>query len=138
MILSKEVEIVGNPKIFKHYSNLGYNMSAGCVIKVKIEDLTKGSHSLISVKCDVCGTEKMLSYEFYIDNTKNFTEPYCCSRKCGRNKKEQSCLKNNGVKNPSQSKEIKQKKIETCLKNYGVKYPAQNKEIFDKQKKYLF
>jgi hypothetical protein len=48
-----------------------------------------------------------------------------CSRKCSNNstnvkqKKEASCLKTYGVKNPSISPLIKEKKKETCLKHYG-------------------
>lgn len=37
-----------------------------------------------------------------------------------------------GVNNISKSTLIKQKKIDTCLKNWGVKYPSQNKEILEK------
>ena len=43
-------------------------------------------------------------------------------------------MKKYGVENPSQNDEIKNKKIETCLKNNGVEHPSQNQEIQNKQK----
>lgn len=48
--------------------------------------------------------------------------------------REQTCLKKYGVKNPSQSDEIKQQKIETCLKNHGVEYSFQSKNCREKSK----
>jgi hypothetical protein len=133
MILDKEVEIVVNSKKINHYKNFGYELKPGQKINVKIEHLSLGSKVLINVKCDVCGKEKKLTYNEYVDNTKKFTELYCCSRKCGEVKKEKTNLKIYGVKNVSQSEVVKQKKTETCLKNWGVEYPSQNIGIFEKQ-----
>jgi hypothetical protein len=135
MILDKEVEIVVNSKKINHYKNFGYELKPGQKINVKIEHLSLGSKVLINVKCDVCGKEKKLTYNEYVDNTKKFTELYCCSRKCGEVKKEKTNLKIYGVKNVSQSEVVKQKKTETCLKNWGVEYPSQNIGIFEKQQK---
>jgi len=53
-----------------------------------------------------------------------------------KKKKEETCFKNYGVKNPSQNKEISNKQIiaykENYLEKYGVEHPMQRKEIFEK------
>lgn len=53
-----------------------------------------------------------------------------------KKKKEDTCLKNHGVKNPSQSKEISQKQIikykQNHSKKYGCDHPMHRKEIFEK------
>jgi hypothetical protein len=51
-----------------------------------------------------------------------------------KEKKKQTCLKNLGVENPSQSKEIQEKKKQTCLKNHGVEYSFLSKEARKKGK----
>lgn len=40
-----------------------------------------------------------------------------------------------GLEHISKCDEIKEKKIQTCLKNHGVKFPSQNIEIHEKQQK---
>jgi hypothetical protein len=51
-------------------------------------------------------------------------------------KKEETCLKNNGVKNPSQNKEISKKQMISYKSNYfekhGVYHPMKRKDIFEK------
>ncbi len=53
-----------------------------------------------------------------------------------KSKKEETCLKNNGVKNPSQNKEISKKQMVTYKSNYFEKYrvdhPMKRKDIFEK------
>lgn len=53
MLLSKETEIKWNNKIKKYYIDKGYFFTKlGDVFKVKVEDLTNGSHAIVKVKCD--------------------------------------------------------------------------------------
>ena len=54
------------------------------------------------------------------------------SEKFKQNIKEYN-LKKFGCENPSQNDQIKQKKINTCLKNNGCEYPQQNSKIHKKQ-----
>jgi hypothetical protein len=102
--------------------------------------------------CKICGNEtKFIKIsDGYLDT---------CSRKCcnihKNNILKEVCLLNYGVNNISKLEEIKKKKEETCLKNYGVKAgfadvkkrnktnierfgfenPNQNKEIHEKGQK---
>jgi hypothetical protein len=61
MIITETVSIEiksGNIKYFD-------NVKIGDIINVKINDLNKGSKSIIRVKCDNCGIEKELMYELH-------------------------------------------------------------------------
>jgi hypothetical protein len=63
---------------------------------------------------------------------------YCCKSCIGKgtiNKKIQTCLKNYGVENPSQSKYILQKKVDTCIKRYSCNNAQQNIKIREKTQK---
>jgi len=133
MILSNVSEIKISNNQIKYYKNLGYNIKGGNELKeIKIEHLPLNSRAKISVKCDFCSKEKILSYNQYNLNTNNGKRLYACSRKCAEVKSKETNIINHGVENISQLEEIKEKKKETCLINNGVEYPQQSKEIFKK------
>ena len=134
MIIDKKIEIIVGSHSIRHYKSLGYSAVWNEKIIIKIEHLTKNSHVLVNVKCDVCHKNKKLKYQKYIQNTKNLTEPYCCSKKCSHDKKTKTCFKNNGVYYPQQSTEIHNKSRSTCFDNYGVKNPNQSSLIREKTK----
>ena len=159
MILDKEIEIrICNKEQIEHYKNKNYNPEWKKFLLVKINDLTSGSNVLVNVRCDICSSEKQLSYVKYIKNTKNFTQSYCCCNKCALSKQEQTCLENNGVKYPAQDKiiyakvgktniekyggiapmcdnTIKNKLKETCLERYGFSSSNQNEKVKKKMRK---
>ena len=60
----------------------------------------------------------------------------CCSKKCSKKytyeQTKKSNLKNYGVENPYQRKDVKKKIKQNNLKNFGVNMPLQNKEIKEK------
>lgn len=89
------------------------------------------SHVKIKVKCDICGEERIISYQNYNKCTKNQTEIYTCT-KCKSIKSEKTCMEKYGCKNPLQSKEIKYKIKKTNFERYGVEFPIQNHEIYKK------
>jgi len=51
-----------------------------------------------------------------------------------KNKKKETCLKNNGVEYPTQSKTVLEKAKKTSLEKWGVEYPMQNNELQNKVK----
>lgn len=69
-ILEEETTVIINSANIKYYERLGYNIpkyinekgktlyKQGEEIKVKVEDLTKGSHSLVTKVCDDCGKQE--------------------------------------------------------------------------------
>lgn len=80
----------------------------------------------------------------YCGQSTNFTglggySRYCsinCVSNCPnlKRKRQQTTIKNYGVKNPSKSEFIKKKKENTCLKNWGCKCSLNNLEVRDKVK----
>jgi len=79
MIITKEVEVILNPRYIKYWEDKGYkipryyNKEHGwCVarnakIKVKIEDLSKKSHILVECKCESCGNKRWIDFCQYRD-----------------------------------------------------------------------
>ena len=154
MILSKSVDILINYKNYKHYTSKGYDCTYGLVSNIRVDDLPKGSHIKINVKCDICEKEKEISYQKYNKNISKYNI-YCCSGKCAqfkniktnnekygtdyptqseivKNKTKNTNIINWGFNNVFESDIIKNKIIETNNINYGVDYPQQNKEILEK------
>lgn len=134
MILDNKITVVGNSKIISHYKSLGYDIVPGKSIVVETKDLTKGSHVEINVKCDVCNKIKKLSYEKYIRNTKNMTEPYCCCSECGLDKYKKTNFEKYGQSNPAKNEFVKEKKERTNFEKYGCKCVIQNEIINEKAK----
>lgn len=119
MILSKIAKVRTNPRIRKVYNDLGLNTS-GEFIEVPINLLTKGSHSLISCKCDFCGEEKEMAYKTYNYHIKYDGLYYCV--KCCLIKKVKTLLSKYGVKSYTQSEDFKNKSKETCIEKYGHEF----------------
>ena len=78
MLLTKEVEIVLNNRNINHYKKILKNDKLKIYekITVNIDDVTVGSHVLIDVLCDDCGTKKQMSYKTY--NNHMFYDGYYC------------------------------------------------------------
>lgn len=73
MILTEKIEIIINSANMKHFYSLGYeNLKPGNKLTVPIKHLNKGSHSIVKIKCDICGNEKELTYRFYLKNIKKY------------------------------------------------------------------
>jgi len=156
MIISKNIQIKISRKTITHFRKLGYNIKLNDVINIKPSELSNGSHILIDVKCDVCGSEKSIMYQKYIKNINN-SDFYACSPKCAQEKVkktsiekfgteyytqtnsykksvEKTSLKNYGTKHHTQSDIVKNKAIKTNIKKYGVDNPSKSKIIKDKIK----
>lgn len=124
MILTKEVEMTWNGNK-SYYINKGYKFTKRFdTFMVKVEDLTKGSHSKIKCKCDICGEEKEQPYKEYLYCLKYDGLYYC--QKCSIIKQEKIMLKLYGNKNPFKSEHFKSETKKTCLKKYGVEYTSQS------------
>ncbi len=136
MILSEYVFIClkFNSNIIKYYVDKGYIFNKNDEFRIKVEDLHKNSSIKVDVKCDICESEKKLTYSKYIKNVSNGGF-YSCSQKCSIEKKKKTFLENYGVENPSQSNIIKDKKKKTFLERYGVENIMFLEETKDKIKK---
>jgi hypothetical protein len=123
MILNEYILIKLNSRNVKRLKGLGYNGKIGEEIKIRTDDLSKGSGTLILVKCDLCETEKTIQYIDYINGLKNLNFYSCV--KCKNIKREKTCLEQYGSKNYNNTDKNKK----TCLEKYGVENVFQNKEI---------
>ena len=134
MLITKTVKLKWNKRNKDYYINKGYNFTfLGDKFEINANDLTKGSHKEVVVKCDYCGnitkktfqTYKIQHHSLYGDACK------CCQPK----KNKLCCMEKYGVDNGAKTQSAKDKTKATCMKKYGVENPAQTKESRDKIKK---
>lgn len=128
MIINENCKVTLNSSNMKIYFKLGYNGNVGDEIDVKYKDLTKGSHSMVQVKCDICGDEKEIKYNQLVKH--NYTENYFCKR-CNKKK---NLMEKYGVINVFQLNDIKEKTKKTNLEKYGVENPSQSEVVKEKKK----
>lgn len=158
MLLTKEVEVKITSNTFKYYKELGYKFEhTGDIITVKIEDLPKGSHSMVDVLCDYCN--KNICHTPYKNYNKSIkiNGKYSCINCRGKKIKDTNLLvygvssvmhidavkekvkttnnKKYGVDNYSQTEECKEKIKKTCLKKFGVDHSLKSDVIREKGKK---
>jgi len=139
MIVTEFVNLKVNINNIEHLKERGYqNLKFKQVIEVKVEDLSKGSHVKITVKCDVCDKiRESLMYKEYLKNFENGGY-YSCKGKCSSDKSRMTNMEKYGVDNPSKCEEVKIKKIETSLNNYGVSYYSKTEESKNRFKTFCF
>ena len=128
MILNEHCKVKLNASNVKKYNNIGYIGKVGDEININIKDLTRGSHSLISVRCDLCGIENEIKYNQLIRS--NNLENYVC-KKC---KNKTKLLEKYGVDNVFKLHSVKEKIKQTNINKYGVENPSQSKNIKEKKK----
>ena len=125
--------------------------------EVKAEDLKPGSHELVKVSCDYCGTIVLKGYKEYLRGKKSGKD--CCS-KCQKIKNIDVCLDRYGTTNVFAIDDVKEKIKQTNLikygneniahgilkekikqiniEKYGVPYTTQAPEIIVKMRKSLY
>ncbi len=133
MIISKEVDVKVGSLTYKYYKDLGYNViKCGDIIKVKVKDLTKGSHTIIDVECDYCGKILHIAYKAYINHTSVINKCSCNNIECSNKKIIDVCMIKYNIVNPFQSETVKQKSKETLMKKHGVEHQMQLQSTKDK------
>jgi hypothetical protein len=149
MIIEDEVKVKINGANYHYLKNLGYIFNTtNEIIEVKVKDLSKGSHSLITAVCDNCKSVKQIEYKKYLESFKNKNKYLCIH--CCEEKRKITVKEKYNVDNISHSPEIKEKlkiintnnsiervkKIKnTNLKLYGVENTFQIEEVKEKIKK---
>lgn len=122
MILTKEIEIKIVKNNRKYYKSLGYDIKLEKIL-VKIEDLPKFSHTKIKVKCDYCGKEKEIQYNYY-NTSISILGKYACY-KCGPIKLKENTLKKYGVDSTNKLESTQKNKIKTLKEKYGIENISQ-------------
>ena len=97
----------------------------------------KQSRETCNEKYGVDNPSKLEEIKIKKENTslKNNGVKYYLQSKEGQEKFKNSCLNNFGKDNPSKDEHIQNKKCETSLQNWGVKYPLQSNLIQNKIEK---
>lgn len=143
MILSNYAEVIAGGRNIPYFESKGYKFERywskkhnkwliknGTKIFVKIEDLPKGSHSRIDVKCDYCGSIKNITYKDYLKNHDD--ELGDCCIKCRPVKHKNTMLERYGVENAMQMPDTFEKTKATNRKKYGCDWQMQSKEVQQK------
>lgn len=121
MLLSKEIEIKLTGSTIKYYEDLGYyipkhidkqnrvSVKKGTKIKVKVDDLSHGTHTKVKVKCDYCGEEFEKAYYKYIEqkNKTNIQKDACI--KCSSIKSKEVLFDKYGVTQNTQIPKVRKK-----------------------------
>lgn len=118
MIKEKELKINITPRNVTHFKKRGYDVNIGDVVNVKVVDLSKNSHQMVTAVCE-CGNENKIRYHKYIENV-NRCGYYGC-KKCSNKKREIICLEKYGVTNYQKTDECKEKVAKNNIRKYGVK-----------------
>ena len=122
MIISKEIEVKIGGSNFKLYKELGYIFKAvGDVVSVKIEDVSKGSHSIVEVECDFCFKKDFIEYKKYNRSLKN-NVLYSCSKKCSALRLKNKLIQEYNVANIAMLETTKEKIQNTNVLKYGSKF----------------
>lgn len=135
MILSTEVEMqLGkkNHTFLKKKYNLDSNLEPGDIFKISIDELSRGSKSIVSVSCDYCGVILNVPYKRYNKSTEVINKYACSSKDCSSQKIKDVCNIKYGVDNPFQSTSVKEKSKDTLRKKYGVEHPMLLEETKNK------
>lgn len=118
MIISTEVKIKMNGKHIEKYKSIGYDVKVGDLVSVKIDDIPKGSHVLISAMCCNCSFIKEVKYYTYIKCTNDNSYYYCSN--CSYNKVKINNMNKYGVENTLELESVKNDRLVTLKSKYGV------------------
>lgn len=137
MICDKNVTTVISRTNINHYKNMGYDdVNYFDKILVPVDKIYPMSRSMISVKCDYCGTIiKKVYRALMIERKKSFTKKDCCS-KCIPLKNKETNLALYGVENSSHRKEVVDKIIKTNIERYGIPHTVKLKKTMKALKKF--
>lgn len=101
---------------------------------------TRGETRLfLKLKCDECGEVFERPWHKTIaDRDYHFHNRHCmhASQKHGvlKEKKEQTCMKNNGVKYPAQSREVRDKQRATMIETYGYSHNFSSPKLIEENR----
>lgn len=110
---------------------LDESIKIGDIINIPLSVLDKGSHFRVDCVCDICGSERNISYQKYIKNISN-SGYYSCSSKCSQDKVKKTSLEKYGKEYYMKTNEFNKRVVETNLKKYGSEWYLTSKIGNDK------
>ena len=109
MILDEFIKTTISHLNIDYYLSLGYkDIKCNQKIEIPVSHLPLESNLKINVKCDVCGNEKILSYQKYNKNIEKYNT-YTCNSSCAQFKNKLTLKKLYGSDNFNKSEENKLK-----------------------------
>lgn len=158
MLITKKAYVKWNSRNKRHYVECGYEYTKmGDSLLVNVNDLTRGSTAVVTLKCDYCGREYEIMWQTYVSITKRelIHKDACCNccelkskeaieNKYGghkelyenvKEKTKKTNMEKYGCFNVFQNEDIKKKIIETNIEKYGVPYNQQNINVRNKTKR---
>lgn len=118
MIITNTIEVKINKSNIENYKNYFPDIEVGDILEVPVSMISPGSNRLILAKCDMCDSEKQISYKLYNKSIKS-GGLFACSRKCSSEKLKNRLISEYGVANISQLPEVKIKIKSTNIERYG-------------------
>lgn len=126
MLVEKKYKVLITNRNVSNFSDK-YDIKINEYCLVDVNDLSKGSHLNVDVKCDKCDIVFKRAYKSYLYYRKKYDYDTC--NKCKYEKVEKTNIKKYGVPNPFQSEEIKERIRDTWVDKYGVDNPAKSNII---------
>jgi len=109
MILDKTIITTISHMNIEYYKSIGYvDIKCNQKIEIPISDLPIESNLKVNVKCDICGVEKLLSYQKYNKNVKKYNI-YTCNTSCAQFKNRLTLKELYGSENFNRTEENKLK-----------------------------
>ena len=138
MLLSKTAKVIWNSRYKKYYVDLGYKFTKmGDEFEVKVEDLTKGSNSIIYVQCDYCGRIYSTKWDVYRKSKQKIIKLDCCNNPACTGKKAKQAIKEKyNVDSIRELDFVNEKIKKTNIDKYGCENPFGNKEVQEKIKQH--
>lgn len=139
MLITKTVKLKWNSNVYKHYIDLGYKYTQmGDEFDVNVNDLTNGSHAIVTCKCDYCGNFFDIEWHTYNRLKKKKNNLDCCGdKKCTTIKANESLRILYNVENFRQIPGINERIAKTNIEKYGCENPFGNKDVQEKIKQYF-
>lgn len=135
MLIDKKVKVKWNSRNKSFYIQKGYPFTKmGDEFEIKIEDITKGSRSIVNIVCDYCLNPFTKPYNMYYRQCyQTITQKDSC-KKCLHTKNKESCMTKYGTNVSFQAKEVKQKIKNTNIEKYGYECASQSEEVKQRTK----
>lgn len=116
MLISQTAQLTWNPRIKRHYIDLGYTYTKmKDKFTVKVSDLTNSSNVIVDVKCDYCQKPyKKYWYHYKIENEKEIIHKDCCNE-CKKHKIQETAIAKYGVNTVFKLQNVKSKIANTNL-----------------------
>lgn len=133
MLVTKELKIRIERRNITYYRKLGYNLKVNTSLIIPINILPEGSHTNITVSCDICHKEYDIPYRDYISSHKIHNFDTC--NKCKFHKTKLTNNEKYGSDSPLENKNVMKKFLKTNNERYGGNSSSCSQEILNKQRK---